>query len=465
MKQLPAGVKMKKSLTLAVITAFACTSSHTQSVNDAALRQVAAKDKQQTSAGNIPDLTLTEHLQRAEAYSSNRLFPQARAHWQKVLDRFPNDPTIAKALFGIGRSYMWERQYDRAIEYLWRVANAFPDTKDGREGLAFTAACNVRLGKNLEAAQLYEKYIALYPEGERFESAHLNTIDALREVGKYDDANAWVDRTRRQFVGKPAETNAVHARLRMEIYRQNWNGAVSTANELLTLKFAGSMTSADEVKYLKALSLEKAGKRSESSALFASIAPNTGSYFGGLAAERLNPKGSIMRTVAASAAHYDEYPAPYQGELLKNARIRRIDPRFVLAVMKQESTFKPTVKSPAGARGLLQLVYDTALKYNTRAGYPLLDPDDLYTPAVNIAIGSVYIGELKDEFGGLYEAVAASYNGGEDNAARWLSRTKPKDPGLFAAEVGFAESKAYLFKVMNNYRAYRDLYDESLNRR
>jgi soluble lytic murein transglycosylase len=115
--------------------------------------------------------------------------------------------------------------------------------------------------------------------------------------------------------------------------------------------------------------------------------------------------------------------------------------------MKQESSFKPSAKSPAGARGLLQLVFDTAVKYNKTAGYSDLHPDDLYRPATNIAIGSAYIGELKKEFGGMYEAIAASYNGGEDNAARWLNRTKPKDPGIFAAEVGFAESKNYGFTV------------------
>ena len=69
------------------------------------------------------------------------------------------------------------------------------------------------------------------------------------------------------------------------------------------------------------------------------------------------------------------------------------------------------------------------------------------------------------QIGGLYEAIAASYNGGEDNAARWLARSKPKDPGVFTAEVGFAESKAYVAKVMNNYRAYRDLYSEDLQKR
>ncbi|MEO8574357.1 MAG: lytic transglycosylase domain-containing protein, partial [Pyrinomonadaceae bacterium] len=80
-------------------------------------------------------------------------------------------------------------------------------------------------------------------------------------------------------------------------------------------------------------------------------------------------------------------------------------------------------------------------------------------------VGSAYIADLKSEFGGLYEAIAASYNGGEDNAARWLDRSRPKEPGIFASEVGFAESKAYVFKVMNNYRIYRELYTEGLERR
>jgi soluble lytic murein transglycosylase len=73
--------------------------------------------------------------------------------------------------------------------------------------------------------------------------------------------------------------------------------------------------------------------------------------------------------------------------------------------------------------------------------------------------------DLKKQFGGLYEAIAASYNGGEDNAARWLNRSRPKDPGVFVAEVGFAETKNYVLKVMNNYRVYRQLYTEDLVRR
>ena len=68
-------------------------------------------------------------------------------------------------------------------------------------------------------------------------------------------------------------------------------------------------------------------------------------------------------------------------------------------------------------------------------------------------------------FPNLPEAVAASYNGGEDNVARWVRRSKQKDPGVFTAEVGFDETKAYVQKVMNNYRVYKQLYTADLVRK
>jgi soluble lytic murein transglycosylase-like protein len=226
--------------------------------------------------------------------------------------------------------------------------------------------------------------------------------------------------------------------------------------------FSGSMSSADEVKYLRALALERSGRKAEAKIAYASVSRAASSYYGGLAEARQNDKTEIAGLPGSDPA---AYPVMYRSELITAAKKFKVDPRFLLAIMKQESSFKAEAKSPAGARGLLQLVYDTAIKYNEKAGYPNLQPDQLYTPSVNIALGAAYIAELKSEFGGLYEAIAASYNGGEDNAARWLKRSKPKDAGVFASEVGFAETKNYVFKVMNNYRAYRSLYDENLSRR
>jgi soluble lytic murein transglycosylase len=438
--------------------------------SDAALRLVIEKDKaSRDSNGNLMLLTAEEHLLRADIYMSNRLFPQAREHWQKYIENFPNDAGMAKALFGMGRSLMWERKYAEAITWFEKLSPDYLSTKEGREGLNFKGACYVRLGKNPEAVRTYEQYTVMFPFGERIDSAHLNIIDALREAGKYDEAIIWVNKTRARFSGLPTETNALHARLRMEIYRQNWTEAIKAADDLLFLNnFRGSMASLDEVRFLKGFALEKAGRRVEAIAAYQSIPDAISSYYGSLASEkltRLNAGNQLKKTVSISPKLYSEYPIMFRAEILRHAKTRGIDPRFILAIMKQESGFRPNAKSPAAARGLLQLVYDTALKYSKKAGFSDLQPDDLYLPNVNIAIGSLYIADLKDEFGGLYEAIAASYNGGEDNAARWLKRSRPKEAGIFASEIGFAETKNYVFKVMGNYRAYRELYTEDLLRK
>ena len=457
---------MKKLIFIfAVIFVF---SINTFAQSDAALRLVTEKDKTSRDAqGKLLTLAVGEHLSRADVYMANRQFPQAREHWQKILDNYSFDTNaLPKALFGMGRSLMWERQYAKSVEWFDKLLKDYAATKEGREGLAFKGACLVRLGKNAEAAKTYQQYTIMFPAGEKIESAYLNIIDALREAKNYPEANLWVNKTQAKFPGKPVAINALHARLRMEINRQNWNESVAAADDLLVRKsFGGSMVTADEVKYLKAFALEKLNRKADAISVYSSINDNIASYYGGLAGEKLrqlNGGNQIQNTVSVSSNLVNDYPVVYRAELLRSAKTLKLDPRFVLAIMKQESSFRANAKSPSAARGLLQLVFDTALKYNKKAGYASLNADDLYLPPVNIAIGSVYIADLKNQFDGLYEAIAASYNGGEDNAARWLNRTKPRDAGIFTSEIGFPESKNYVYKVMSNYRVYRELYTEDL---
>ena len=458
---------MKKSILIfAVIFAFAI-SVFAQS--DSSLKLVIEQDKTSRDAqGKLTTLTVGEHLFRADVYMSNRHFPEAREHWQKILDNYSSDTNaMPKALFGMGRSLMWERQYQKSVEWFDLLLKDYAMTKDGREGLAFKGACLIRLGKNAEAAKTYQQYAVMFPNGEKIESAFLNIIDALREAKKYDEANLWIEKAKARFSGMAVETNALHARLRMEIYRQNWTEAVNAADFLLARKnFANASVTSDEVKYLKGFALEKLNRKPEAIAAYNSIKDNIASYYGSLAGEKLralNAGSQIQPTIPANSAN--DYPVVYRTELINSAKKLKLDPRFVLAIMKQESSFRANAKSPSAARGLLQLVFDTATKYNKKAGYATLNPDDLYLPSVNIAIGSAYIADLRDQFGGLYEAIAASYNGGEDNAARWLNRSKPREAGIFTSEIGFPESKNYVYKVMSNYRVYRELYTEDLIRK
>lgn len=464
-------MKFRRSY-VAVKLLLLATIALAQTAGDSELQKVQNLDSSvKSSNGSLPELTLEEHMYRADVYMANRQFPSARAHWEMVLRRFPDDAVIPKAIFGMGRSNMWERNYKTAIEWFDKGVKNHLDDPWGQESLAYMGACYVRIGENIKAAETYGMYAAMFPKGKRIESAHLNIIDAYREASEYAKAQQWVDKTVSAFRGAPTEINALHARLRIEIYRKDWNAAVSAAQALLDLdRFRGSMAFKDEVIYMKAFALEMSGAKALAAKVYDSIPADPTDYYAGLASDRMDALG-----VSSAARHAEmksraqrlesQFPVRFKIELLQYSKKRKIDPRFLLAIMKQESSFRPSAKSPAAARGLLQLTYDTALKYKDDAGFQQITANSLYSPAINIAIGSAYIEKLRDQFGGLYEPIAASYNGGEDNAERWLARSEPKDRAVFASEVGFAETKNYVYKVMSNYRVYTELYDENLNKK
>lgn len=159
------------------------------------------------------------------------------------------------------------------------------------------------------------------------------------------------------------------------------------------------------------------------------------------------------------------YPAPYKQPLMEYAPERNVDPRFVLSIMRQESGFKPTARSSAAARGLMQFISDTSERIAARLGRGDFAQTELYRPRTAILFGSEYIRELFTLFPNQPEAVAASYNGGEDNMKRWYGRARSDLPIRYVTEIAFAQSKDYVWRVMANYRMYQLLYDEKLNRK
>jgi soluble lytic murein transglycosylase len=159
------------------------------------------------------------------------------------------------------------------------------------------------------------------------------------------------------------------------------------------------------------------------------------------------------------------YPAPYAEALAEYAPPRGVDPRFVLSIMRQESRFRAEAKSNAAARGLLQFIPSTADRIARELNLTDFRQDDLYNPRMAVLFGSQYMGNLFRQFPDMPQAVAASYNGGEDNVARWTARARSNDPDRYVSEIGFTQSKDYVYKVLPNYWVYQSLYTEQLKRR
>ena len=158
------------------------------------------------------------------------------------------------------------------------------------------------------------------------------------------------------------------------------------------------------------------------------------------------------------------YPAPYAAALLRHAPSRGVDPRFVLGIARQESRFRPEAKSGSAARGLLQFIPSTANAIASQLGRNGFRQDDLYDPRIAVLFGSQYMGNLFKQFPDMPQAVAASYNGGEDNVERWVARARSKDPDRYVLEISFTQSKDYVSKVLPNFWVYQVLYTDQLRR-
>jgi soluble lytic murein transglycosylase len=445
-----------------------------QKSRDSALSSVRRGDTTSRDAGGkIAKLSPDEHMRRASVYMSNRAFAEARAHWQALIDYYPQDTRVPEAMLGIGRSYFQAKDYEQAFSVFDHLAQTYAANKEGREGLNYSAATLLRLGRFNESVARYIEYINRYPNGERIETAHLNVIDTLREAGRPNEALTWVTKTRQRFAGTVTESNAIFAKLRLHIAEKQWRDAISAADELRRMSYQkGLAASSNEIAYLRAFSLENAGKKDEAFNAYNSIPDGINSYYGWLASVRMKTladqsKRSLMserigRVNSEIARAEADYPAPYRQIILRSSRSRNIDPRFVLALMRQESVFRPSAKSPAGARGLLQLTLDAAQKYAHAAGLTSVQEAQLYEPEASIRLGVEYLSQLSRMFPQMLEPVAASYNGGEDNVARWVNRGGHEDPGVFTSEVGFEETKGYVQKVMANYRVYQQLYTGDL---
>ncbi|PWT92143.1 MAG: hypothetical protein C5B54_04015 [Acidobacteria bacterium] len=155
------------------------------------------------------------------------------------------------------------------------------------------------------------------------------------------------------------------------------------------------------------------------------------------------------------------FPLPYKEEIEKFSGERKIDPLLVLSIMKQESKFKPAAKSPAFARGLMQLIPPTAEKLAPIVGITNFSLDQLYVPEININLGTKFLQDMIGRFGNNVEIIAAGYNSGEDNVNRWLDSTSSKEPIEFFSNIDLTETRNYVMLVRINYECYKRVYPGS----
>lgn len=153
------------------------------------------------------------------------------------------------------------------------------------------------------------------------------------------------------------------------------------------------------------------------------------------------------------------YPFAWRSEVTDAARRAGVDPFLVAAVVREESSYYPRALSPAGARGLMQLMPATARPMAETRGLVFAGGELLDDPGANVEIGTAFLAGLLRDFKDPRLALAA-YNAGPARLRQWWQARRTSDLEAFVEQIPFDETRQYVKRVMLSWEEYRRLYQQ-----
>ncbi len=148
------------------------------------------------------------------------------------------------------------------------------------------------------------------------------------------------------------------------------------------------------------------------------------------------------------------YPTPFRPLVEKHGKAAKVDPDLLQALMREESRFNPSARSPTGALGLTQLMPATARDVARHLKIRRFRNASLLNPQQNIRIGSTYLGQLLTRWDGNKALAVASYNAGPDAVRRWLSTHPDADMDEWVEQIPVSETRNYVKRVLGSYDTY-----------
>jgi len=148
------------------------------------------------------------------------------------------------------------------------------------------------------------------------------------------------------------------------------------------------------------------------------------------------------------------YPQTYNEYVNNYAEKYNVDPLLIYAMIKAESNFNVDAKSHNGAKGLMQLMENTAIEVSEEKEINLHDPD------TNIQLGTYYFSQLLEKYNYQIGIALAAYNAGMGNVNTWIERGTIKADGSDLENIPYQETNMYVRKILNIYETYKELYEK-----
>ncbi len=151
------------------------------------------------------------------------------------------------------------------------------------------------------------------------------------------------------------------------------------------------------------------------------------------------------------------FPLGFETEIKHYADNQKINPAWAFAITRRESSFMSDANSPAGAKGLMQIMPGTAKQLAKRK----VSNQYLFKAKNNIKLGTKYLRNLLDKHDGNQVLATAAYNAGPYRVKSWLKDAEPLPADVWIETIPFKETREYVKSVL----AYQQIYQHKVGQK
>jgi len=391
----------------------------------------------------------------------------------------PTSQWLEAALLSCANLHLVHHEYDQALDSFREMQQRFPTGARASYAHWKAAWLTLRQGRNEEAKKLFEEQIALYPSGNETSAALYWRARLAEEDNDPAMARAFykelTERYRNYYYAELARERVARLPASADppgeypvldhipalAHGDKVELAEPPADDLHAqkAKLLGNGGLVDfAVRELQAAASDDAGNwaLAETAQLYI----DTGHYDRAIEVMKHSVPSYFAVDFPTLPREYWEalFPRPYWPDLKKFSVANGLDPYLVASLIRQESEFNPLALSRANAVGLMQLLPRTGKLVAHQEKLRHYNASELYTPAVNLELGTRYFRGMVDQFGGSFEYALAAYNAGTDRVEDWLAQGKYRDPQEFVESIPFTETREYVQAILRNASVYRQLY-------
>jgi soluble lytic murein transglycosylase len=442
----------------------------------------AGRDKEAKKAlDSMPELT--PELQAERLFNLGEIARGANdddaflRNLEQLRQMAPTSSWLEQALLSAGNIYLLRRDYDRAIDSYRELQQRFPN--GGRASYALWKATwlSLRQGRRADAVKGFEDLIGLYPTSGEVPAALYWRGRLAEEDGEPAKARAYYqkvsERFRNYYYGELARQQLKKLKSDSEPVHYALLDRVPPIDA--STKITADAVPPDNLRVQKARLLENGGLLDFSVRELRAAAEETkGNWLAPETAHIYSDAGrydmaiEVLKRAVPSYFAVDLpslprpywealFPKPYWIDLKKFSSSNGLDPYLVAALIRQESEFNPSAVSRANAVGLMQLLPKVGKSVAKQEKMKHFSTTQLFTPAVNLQLGTRYFRSMVDKFGG-FEYALAAYNAGVDRVQDWQAQGKYRDVSEFVESIPFTETREYVQAILRNANVYRQLY-------